>query len=94
MRKLALALVAATALTALSMPSAEASGGCGPYRHRTAWGYCRPPGQWGWPPGWGGAYVVARPVWGVRYWGGGPYWRHRYYWGYHRHYWHPYRRYW
>jgi hypothetical protein len=74
LRKVLIALAALGALTAISTAPAEAYGGCGPYRHRTPWGGCRPPGQLGWPPGWGGGVVVA-PGWGGGYgYGGGGYW--------------------
>ena len=72
MRKVLFALLAAGTL-AVAVAPADASGGCGPYRHRTYWGACRPPGQWGWPPAYGYA--------------GGPRWGWHRPWGWHRHYW-------
>jgi hypothetical protein len=72
LKKLLVAIAALGALTAISTAPAEAYGGCGPYRHRTPGGACIPPGQLGWPPGWGGGVVVA-PGWGGGY-GGGGYW--------------------
>ena len=82
MRKLLFAVLAVGTLAAASTTPADASGGCGPYRHRTAWGYCRPPGQWGWPPAYGG-YAFGGPRWGWHrpyYWGRPHYWHHPYYW--------------
>jgi hypothetical protein len=73
LRKIIITLAAIGALTAISSAPAEASGGCGPYRHRTPGGACVPPGQLGWPPGWGGGVVVA-PVYGGGGYGGGGYW--------------------
>jgi hypothetical protein len=76
MRKAIYALLAVGALAAVSTAatttSAEAWGGCGPYRHPTPWG-CRWNG-----PGWGGPVVVGPGYGWHRPWG----W-HR--WGWHRH---------
>lgn len=76
-------MLAAAAVTAVSMSPADASGGCGPYRHRTPAGYCRPPGQAGWPPGWRGygyGYGYGGPGWyGGPRWYGYPGWRYRRY---------------
>jgi hypothetical protein len=72
MRKLLLSALAASALAAISVSPAAASGGCGPYMHRTWAGFCRPPGQLGWGPG-GYAYGYGyRP-----YYAYGPGWRWR-----------------
>jgi hypothetical protein len=72
MRKVVFALLAVSALAAVSTTSAEAWGGCGPYRHPTPWG-CRFNGGYG--PGYG--FYGPRP-----YWGG---WHRRYYGGWRRH---------
>jgi hypothetical protein len=80
LRKVFLAILAAGAMTAASMSPADASGGCGPYRHRTPAGYCRPPGQAGWPPGWYGYRGgYGHPGWYY----GHPGWRYRRYHYYH-----------
>jgi hypothetical protein len=75
LRNILFALIAAGTVTAAVATPAEASGGCGPYRHRNYNGYCVPGGQYGYAP---------RPyVFGPRYgWG----WRHPYYRHYRRHY--------
>lgn len=49
MRKVLFALLTAGTLTTLAAP-AEASGGCGPYGHRTYYGACAPGGQFGFRP--------------------------------------------
>jgi hypothetical protein len=67
MRKVILAFLAAGAIAALSTSSAEAWGGCGPYRHPTPWGCRWNGGYWGGP--------VYHYGWGWRH----PYW-HRHYW--------------
>jgi hypothetical protein len=77
-KRIIFAVLAAGALAAVVATPAEASGGCGPYRHRTYWGACRPPGEWGWPRG---GYGYGPPPVVVPFFGwGGP-------WGWHRHYW-------
>ncbi len=50
MKKLLLAGLAITALSLSAMTPAEASGGCGPYRHRGWDGFCHPGGQFGYAP--------------------------------------------
>ena len=79
MRKVVFALLAVSALAAVSTTPAEAWGGCGPYRHPTPWG-CRWNGGYG--PGYG--FYGPRPYYGWRrpYYG----W-HRPYYGWHRRYW-------
>lgn len=61
--------------TTLSTTSAEAWGGCGPYRHPTPWG-CRWNGGYRGPVY--GAPVIVAPGYGYGW--------HRP-WGWHRHYW-------
>ncbi len=80
MKKLLLAGIAVAALSLTALTPAEASGGCGPYRHRGWDGFCRPGGQlgfaphpvyfggYGWHRPWGPGYGWHRPGWG---------WRHR-----------------
>ncbi len=78
MRNFLFALVAAGTVAAAVSTPAEASGGCGPYRHRNYYGQCVPGGQWGYAPR---PYYAPRAyIVGPRY---GWAWRHPFY---HRHY--------
>lgn len=51
MSKLAVLLLSGALLLPAISGTAEASGGCGPYRHRGPYGGCRPGGQFGFPGG-------------------------------------------
>ena len=64
MRKIIYALLAVSAVAAVSTSSAEAWGGCGPYGHPTPWG-CRPNHHryWGGPVFFAPVYGWHRPYW-------------------------------
>jgi hypothetical protein len=72
MKKLVLVGMTIAALSLAALSPADASGGCGPYRHRGVNGLCYPGGGWA-PPVYVGGYGWHRH-WGPG-WGYG--WRHR-----------------
>lgn len=77
MRNMLLSLVAAGTLAAALATPAEASGGCGPYRHRAPYGRCYPNGYWGGP---GYAFAPRPYFYGPRFaYGYGYGWRRPYY---------------
>ena len=79
MRKVLFAALAVAALASVSTTSAEAWGGCGPYRHPTPWG-CRLNGGY-----YGGGVVYGHP-WGWHGYGWHGYGWHHY--GWHHYGWH------
>ena len=68
MKKFVFAGIAAALLAGVSMTSAEAQGGCGPYAHRGWDGFCHSGGGWARPVGFGYGYGPGwhRPGYGWR----------------------------
>ena len=77
MKKFVLVGMTIAALSMAALTPAEASGGCGPYRHRGFNGFCYPGGG-----GWAGRPAYFGGYGWHRHWGAGWGW-HRHGWGWH-----------
>ena len=77
MRKILFALIAVGTVAAAVPTAAEASGGCGPYRHRTYRGFCVPYGGYGYARPYYGPRAFIAPGFGFGY--RRPYYHRHYY---------------